>query len=172
MANAPYQRGPRREGGPRRDDHRGGRPPGGGPRKPCVPDIDVTGIRFSGKLHPELFSETAKRSAEKIGSSDPRLNKPTQLRRFYDELTMWVSKVDQGRSAEKSSALLEEYLPFVRMLNAKAAYAEGRELVDCNFVRLLEHCLKEVVDPTSLRSAKLFFEAFLGFYKEVRPKDN
>jgi CRISPR-associated protein Csm2 len=167
MANPTYQKRARHEGGPRRDDRRGGRPSGDGPRGPYVPDVDLTGIRLAGKLDPELFNGVARRAAETIGGPERyQKNKPSQIRRFYDELTMWVAKVEQNPER------FEEYLPFIRMLNAKAAYAEGRELVDRNFVRLLAHCLKAVEDAATLRTAKLFFEAFLGFYKEVRPKDN
>ncbi len=58
---------------------------------------------------------------------------------------------------------------FIRMLNAKAAYAEGRKHVDKSFVDLMAHGLKQVTDPAALRHFKLFFEAFLGFYKAERP---
>lgn len=58
------------------------------------------------------------------------------------------------------------------MLNAKVAYAEGRDLVDKNFVKLLEHCLRQAVDTKTLGYVKLFFEAFLGFYKAERPSDS
>lgn len=51
------------------------------------------------------------------------------------------------------------------MLNAKAAYAKGRNHVTENFVRLISHCLNQVDDIETLRNFKLFFEAFLGFYK-------
>lgn len=137
----------------------------GGERDTHVPDIDVTGITFSGKLEPQLFNEIARRCADTIGRNDRR-NKPSQLRRFYDELVMWNTKVEQHPDR------FEEYQPFILMLNAKAAYAEGRDLVDGNFVKLLDHCLRAITDARSLAIAKLFFEAFLGFYKEFRPREN
>lgn len=131
-----------------------------------VPDIDLSGIQFGGNLEPELFNSVARQTAETIGGSDRYgKNRPSQLRRFYDELVMWAAKVEQ------SPQRFDEYLPFIRMLNAKVAYAEGRELVDQNFVKLLAHCLAQVRDPESLRYVKLFLEAFLGFYKAVRPRD-
>lgn len=79
---------------------------------------------------------------------------------------MWAAKVEQNPKR------FDEYRPFILMLNAKAAYAHGRELVDINFVKLLEHCLRQVTDAETLGYAKLFFEAFLGFYKEVRPRES
>jgi CRISPR-associated protein Csm2 len=44
-------------------------------------------------------------------------------------------------------------------------------LVDGNFVKLLDHCLRQAENPKALGYVKLFFEAFLGFYKEKR-RDN
>ncbi len=125
---------------------------------PALPEI-----RFSGKLDPELFNGTAKQAARAVASSDRDQNKPAQLRRFYDELCMWEEKV--ARQPEK----FEEYLPLIRMLNAKAAYAEGRKLVDSTFVNLFQQTLAEVRDPQSLTACKLFWEAFMGFYKQERP---
>jgi CRISPR-associated protein Csm2 len=112
----------------------------------------------------ELFNEVARQAAETV-SKNTRTNKATQLRRFYDELCMWESKVSRNTSK------FAEYLPYIRMLNAKAAYAKGRGLVDENYTALLNHCLKQVRDSKTLRVCKLFFEAFMGFYKEVGPKN-
>ena len=130
-----------------------------------MPDIVLEGIAFTTPLDPQLFNEIAKRCAVSIGNNQRR-NKPSQLRRFYDELVMWTAKVEQN------PLRFEEYRPFILMLNAKVAYADGRELVDANFSKLLDHCLRQVTDAGTLGYAKLFFEAFLGFYKEVRPRDN
>ncbi len=95
-----------------------------------------------------------------------RANKPTQLRKFYDELCLWETKARNGGKER-----FAEYLPFIRMMNAKAAYAEGRELVDCNYSTLISHCLNQVTDPATMTRCKLFMEAFMGFYKQERPKD-
>jgi CRISPR-associated protein Csm2 len=131
-------------------------------------DIDLNGVAFGATLDPQLFNDIAKRCASTIAGSEKKFNKPSQLRRFYDELVMWATKVEQNPGAEKFA----EYRPFILMLNAKAAYAAGRELVDANFVALLAHCLRQVEDPRALGLVKLFFEAFLGFYKEARPSDS
>lgn len=138
---------------------------GQGQGNPPVPSIDLSKVQFGDNLDPQLFNQVAKDCAKTIGDNR-RCNKPSQLRRFYDELSMWVSKVEQHPER------FAEYRPFILMLNAKAAYAKGRDLIDDNFVNLLAHCLGQADDATKLRQVKLFFEAFLGFYKEVRPKDN
>jgi CRISPR-associated protein Csm2 len=131
--------------------------------------IDVSRIQYKGKkpkeIDPDLFNGVASEVAETIADTKKELNKPTQLRRFYDEIVMWESKA--GINRDKFS----EYLPFIRMINAKVAYALGRGLVDKNFVDLIDHCLKQVETYQDLRHFKLFMEAFMGFYKEKRPKD-
>jgi len=119
-------------------------------------------IRFTKPLDPDLFSTIAQNAAQRIASGGTRVNKSSQLRRFYDELCMWEEKTT--REPEKFA----EFLPFIRMLNAKAAYAEGRDLVNRDFVSLLQHTLKEVNSAETLTICKYFWEAFMGFYKQER----
>ncbi|HHH38162.1 MAG TPA: type III-A CRISPR-associated protein Csm2 [Sedimenticola sp.] len=119
-------------------------------------------IRFrtdDAKIDPDLFDRTAKAAAVTVANCGRDRNKGTQLRRFYDELVMWEEK------ARQNNERFDEYLPFIRMLKAKAAYAEGRKLVDGAFVDLLEQAVDAVGSADDLRVIKLFFEAFLGFYK-------
>ena len=115
-------------------------------------------------LHRELFNTVARQAAELV-AENRSFNKPSQVRKFYDELCMWETKV----SADP--VRFDDYLPFILMLNAKLAYAKGRKLVDDHFAKLIGDSLKQVKDPETLRICKLFFEAFLGFYKELRPSD-
>ncbi len=123
-------------------------------------------IRFTSP-DAELFNSIAKERAQVVRGDDDRVNKPTQLRRFYDELLLWETRVSQ-QPLELQSAKFAECLPFIRMLNAKAAYAEGRKLVDRTFVDLMHHTLSEVSSPQTLTTCKYFWEAFMGFYKQIR----
>ena len=109
----------------------------------------------------DLFDRTAENIA--ISISRPQVknaNKPTQLRGFYDELVMWEQKC---RDLSQEEFL--EQLPLIRMINAKVAYAKGRELVDENYFQLMRHCLGKVENRETLRNCKLFLEAFMGFFK-------
>lgn len=128
--------------------------------------IDTSRIRLkAGKgetLAADLFDSIAEAAARDIANG--KKNKQTQIRRFYDEVVMWEEKI--RRNPERFG----EYLPFLRMINAKAAYARGRDHVDPNFVKLINHCLEQVDSLESLQNFKLFFEAFMGFYKVVGPK--
>ncbi|MCL7421624.1 MAG: type III-A CRISPR-associated protein Csm2 [Methylobacter sp.] len=125
--------------------------------------MDIKLSKTGEKLDPELFNAIARNAAQKVASGGDRVNKATQLRKFYDEIVLWDNKV--LLRPEK----FDEYLPFIRMLNAKVAYAEGRKLVDHNFVNLLNNGLKQVVCAETLHTFKLFMEAFMGFYKQERP---
>lgn len=137
------------------------RPHHGGGNKPPnqeQPTLETNNIQFA-SIKAELFNDTARRTAETLANSKSQVNKSTQIRRFYDELLMWEVKVMQ--SPDK----FNEYLPFILMLNAKVAYAQGRGHVDDNFTRFMSHCLGQVKDAATLSTFKLFFEAMLGFYK-------
>jgi len=126
--------------------------------------LDKQQIKFD-KIDPDLFNKVAQETAKTIAGDNPRAqtNKPTQLRRFYDEIVMWENKVCMYPDR------FDEYLPFIRMLNAKVAYALGRKLVDQSYCDLLSHCLGQVNTPEQMRTFKLFMEAIMGFYKAERP---
>lgn len=125
-------------------------------------------ISFTQPLSPELFDKIADDMAKSIsdsGKADKKeKNKSTQLRKFYDEIVMWDQRVKTN--PEKFA----EYLPLIRMINAKVAYAKGRDLVDESFFNLMKKCLSEVKDEKSFSSCKKFLEAFMGFYKMYQPK--
>ena len=115
------------------------------------------------QITPELFSDTAKECAQVIADNGGRdKNKSTQLRRFYDEICLWQEKVgsDETRFADN--------LPFIRMIAAKVAYANGRKLVDNSFLEFMEKGLKQVDSLKTFKTFKTFMEAFMGFYKQIK----
>jgi CRISPR-associated protein Csm2 len=152
---------PNRPSAPR--DNRGGPGSDYRDRNRDEPTLDTRKIVFA-PLDADLFNGVARQVAETI-AENRNANKPSQIRKFYDELCLWETKVNL------EPARFDDYLPFILMLNAKVAYAKGRRLVDANFVKLIGDSLKQVKNPDTLRLCKLFFEAFLGFYKELRPTD-
>ena len=132
---------------------------GGGHKPPRDLGMEIKFRAQDDRIDPDLFDRTAREAARRVADCRREQNKSTQLRRFYDELVMWEEKVRQAPDK------FEEYLPFIRMLKAKVAYAEGRKLVDHAFVDLMDQTIDFVKTADDLRVAKLFFEAFLGFYK-------
>ncbi|QJD30447.1 type III-A CRISPR-associated protein Csm2 [Methylococcus geothermalis] len=136
----------------------------------------------------KLFDETAKAVAEELANpqlikeigqgknkqwkviedKNKKANAPTQIRKFYDEVCLWAEKT-------QSVEIFERNLPFIKMMNAKAAYARGRELVDDKFVAWFSSCLGQITTANSeglirLHNFRTLFEAFVGFYKLARPK--
>ena len=139
------------------------------------PSFEVTRINLTAdKLPTGLFSSIAEDAAKYAAEWDDTRNKagnqaskPTQLRKFYDEVCMWQAKV------KNDNKQLDKFLPFILMLKAKVAYSEGRKHVNKPYVNVLNHCLTELeTHPKSqtLHNLKLFMEALTGFYKVYGPK--
>jgi CRISPR-associated protein Csm2 len=144
--------------------------------------IALDQIGLSKPLRTDLFSEVAAGWAKEVfiegcknkrgeivrnkeGKPQQQKNKSTQLRRFYDELVMWFEKVQFERTPAEREAKYKEVAPFIQMLVAKVAYAKGRDHVDDCFETLFAYLICQITDAESLRHAKLFMEAFMGFYK-------
>jgi len=154
-------------------------------------DCDISQLTLTAPT-PSLFDSYAKALAEEISQgemltqreewndrerrkvkvwkvhSDKDTNKPTQIRKFYDEGCMWAEKTRSVDDFEKN-------LPFIKMMNAKVAYARGRELVDDKFVAWFSSCLAQIkaadeVGMVTFQNFRTLFEAFIGFYKVARPK--
>lgn len=144
--------------------------PGRGPAREQTAKISVSDIRFGDGLTERSYADIPEQKAQFIADNSNReANKPTQLRRFYDELCLWHEKVNLNASAVEKQSRYQEFAPLIKMLKAKVAYAEGRKHVDENFRTLFAHCIDQIKDARTLGQCKLFFEAFMGFYKAVRP---
>lgn len=124
--------------------------------------LNINEIKFGNDKSAEIFSDIAKRAAKHI-KTNKNVNKTTQLRKFYDELTMWNDRVQLVR--ENKQGKFQELIPFIKMLKAKVAYAEGRKHVDKSFSEVFNRCIDQINNVETLRDAKLFMEAVMGFCK-------
>lgn len=139
---------------------------GGGREAVAEVTISVADIKLANPIPENLFSDIAAEKAQRIHEAGGRdKNKSTQLRKFYDELVMWTDKVHREQTREARSGKYTELAPFIKMMNAKVAYARGRNHVDACFEQMFSHVVRQIADPDSLKHAKLFMEAFMGFYK-------
>lgn len=130
------------------------------------PTISTVDIKFGSDMPATLFADIAEDKAKVIAQAGAgRKNKSTQLRKFYDELVMWHDKVFFERTPTARSSKYNESAPFIKMLVAKVAYAKGRDHVDECFEQLFAHIIRSISSPDTLKHAKLFMEAFMGFYK-------
>ena len=139
-----------------------------------MPTISVSDITLAAPVPVNLFADIAQEKAARIfdAKQGRKINESTQLRKFYDELVMWFDKVHAiGRlePGQKSNDVREDRYcqsaPFIKMMNAKVAYARGRGHVDDCFEQMFSHLIKQISDAETLKHAKLFMEAFMGFYK-------
>ena len=111
-------------------------------------------------LEPDLFSVKAENLAKKVSDEGgDRVNKPSQIRKFYDEVIRFKSEIKINPSE------FSERLPYLQMLNAKAAYASGRNLVSNSFKDFISSALSQVKDKDDFDAFSGFFEAFMGYYK-------
>ena len=123
-------------------------------------------------LNPTLFSDVAEKLADDIYKSGLRkkkdgkykleLNKRTQIRKFYDEVIRLNSLANNKTNPEG----WDNILPYVNMLVAKAAYAEGRNHVTKDFTDFLKESIKQIKDSKDMIVFTNFFEAFMGFYRK------
>lgn len=114
---------------------------------------------------PGLFDTEAENVANKLNEEAGRSNnknRPAQIRRFYDELVGWQERIGGDENKFK------KYEAFIRMMNAKVAYAKGRELVGEEFERWFRECIKSTTSALALDHFRLHFEAVLGFLKALR----
>jgi CRISPR-associated protein Csm2 len=131
-----------------------------------VPTLSVGDIKLQTPVPVELFAGIAQDKAITVAQAGGgRKNKSTQLRKFYDELVMWFDKVHMERTKEAKASKYTEVAPFIKMMNAKVAYAKGRDHVDECFEQMFSHLIRQITDAETLKHAKLFMEAFMGFYK-------
>jgi len=110
----------------------------------------------------ELFNSEAESFADKLNQAAGHLNKSTQIRRFYDELVGWQERINGDDEKFK------QYEAFIKMLNAKVAYAKGRKLVDDQFESWFRECIKSTTSAKALDHFRLHFEAVIGFLKALR----
>ncbi|WP_305046699.1 type III-A CRISPR-associated protein Csm2 [Geoalkalibacter sp.] len=126
--------------------------------------------RAEKQIDPDLFSGVAQTLAREVNQerlqSRDKVNKPTQIRKFYDEVMRYQGMVQA--SPDEFAALL----PYIKMLNAKAAYANGRDLVGTQFKAFIDNSLKQIATREDFDIFCTFFEAFMGFYKFCSEKEN
>jgi CRISPR-associated protein Csm2 len=132
-----------------------------------VATLSVGDIKLAAPLSENLFADIAQEKAARVfdAKAGRKVNESTQLRKFYDELVMWFEKVQLERTKDAKAARYTELAPFVKMMNAKVAYARGRGHVDECFEQMFLHLIRQITDAETLKHAKLFMEAFMGFYK-------
>ncbi|OPY64954.1 MAG: hypothetical protein A4E57_03350 [Syntrophorhabdaceae bacterium PtaU1.Bin034] len=129
--------------------------------------MDITFWKDEAKkqIQPELFSTFAEKLAQTIHSEGERgKNKRTQLRKFYDEVVRFDGML-KGLKQEEVNDEFQRILPYLKMLNAKAAYAMGRGLISSGFRDFIASSLSRINNRDDFQVFAGLFEAFMGFYR-------
>ena len=122
------------------------------------------------KIDPQLYYQKAEALAK--GLISKKLNRRTQIRKFYDEVVrLDIRSRGINLNNPKGKKKWEDTLPLVYMLTAKAAYAEGRKLVSKSFSEFIRNSVEQIKEPPDLKVFATFFEAFMGFYTLHDPKN-
>ncbi|MGY4676978.1 type III-A CRISPR-associated protein Csm2 [Pasteurella sp. P03HT] len=136
-------------------------------------------IKFGNDRPDGIFSDIAEQAAEKIKKDtrdsskiNKENNKTTQLRKFYDELAMWNDRVQKPQTKQAREEEYKNLEAFIKMLKAKVAYAEGRKHINSNFSSVFNECIDQVSSAETLREAKLFMEAVMGYCKLLEVKNS
>ena len=120
-------------------------------------------------VDPALFSKKAEELAKQLAKdhdmSRGKMNKRTQIRKFFDEIT----RLDIAAKSKPDT--WPNVLPMVHMLTAKAAYAKGRDLVSDSFMSFIKQSVDQVEEHKDLNLFASFFEAFMGFYRMHGPSN-
>jgi CRISPR-associated protein Csm2 len=109
-----------------------------------------------------LFDTDAEAIAKTL-SRDPNRNKSSQVRRFYDEVIRYADRHRGTDDPVADKATFARDLPLIRMICARAAYAQARQHVDANFVAFIQDGLRKVSTPEELDNFRALFEAVIGF---------
>ena len=125
--------------------------------------MELSKIKFPAEAGSGIFDSIAEKAAEEIRNS--KVNKKTQIRKFYDELIMWNERVQHSKISKEEKYI--ELEPFIKMLKAKVAYAKGRGHIDEKFQSIFNHCIDRIKDAKTLQHAKLFMEAVTGYSREM-----
>lgn len=122
-------------------------------------------IKFDYTLYSDQAEALAKELADDFRSSR-KANKRSQLRKFYDE----VLRLDTEAKVMQKDKFEERILLRLNLLIAKAAYAQGRELVSPSFVKFIKDWIDQVnKDHGKMKYFTTFFEAVMGFYRLYGP---
>lgn len=106
--------------------------------------------------------------ARAFGSFFANSGKPTsaQLRNFHNDAKALESKLRQGGSRTTQQAY-DEYEHLIKMLNAKVAYAYGRDpgkYVSKEFRDFIHKCVEAIKGPSDFEAFMKFLEGTVGFY--------
>ena len=129
--------------------------------------------REANLVNPEAFSKIAAKLANNVNAEGGRSkNRPSQLRKFYEAIfnLNQRAKIIKKNQREWEITWNTILMQLHRQL-ALVHYAKGRGNVTDAFVKMMEDLINSVKDFKDLDVITHFLEAFMAFYKELRPRE-
>ena len=106
------------------------------------------------RLRRDLLDEKAHELGKYFAKKD-RISS-SQLRNFFNDVRSLEARVKVED--------FQKVLPHIKMLKAKVAYAQGRNLVPFSFKKLISQCVDLIEDERDFGGFVKFFEAIVGFF--------
>lgn len=124
-----------------------------------------------GSINPELVTRWAQEWADKFapkrdnkqGYGGPKPARPinsAQLRRFYGDVKNLEMR---WQNSKKKDQAFRDILPMIKLLKAKAAYANKRTLVPDSFRDWIWDNVDLINNEDDFKAFLLYFEAVVGF---------
>lgn len=116
-------------------------------------------------LDVDLLDEKAKERALSF-----KQLKPTQMRRFYDEIKAIERKIMAGKDIDECEKNFNRDRALIVMLKAKAVYAEKRGVSPREFTQFVFDHVGSVHDLKDFKGFVKAFEAVVAFHKFFAPE--
>lgn len=141
-----------------------------GQQSVSVPNVVKTSFKAT------EFSELIKNKALEVAQAIKReaddnknVNKNTQIRKFFDDLYVVKTKIDSADDKEK---VFKENLPLIYLVASKCAYAKGRKHIGEVFYQFIKSNVLDIETLEDFSKFISYFEATLGYYRYLNPKEN
>lgn len=121
-----------------------------------------------GAIHPELVTKMAQNAAQSFFSGPRDELKASQLRKFYGDVK--TLELRYKNSTNKKSAF-QEILPLIKLLKAKSAYANSREVIPATFKNWIWENVDSISSEKDFLAFLLYFEAVVGFCHGLKGKN-
>lgn len=112
-------------------------------------------------INSELFTKKADEIARIFNNVNTKLNKPSQIRKFYDELFRIKTLIKNLNDYKK-------YYPYIAMVLPKVAYSRGRELISEEFYKFMKWGIENSKNLEDFEVFMNFFEAIIAYYAKYR----
>lgn len=104
-------------------------------------------------MDPKIFCEFPEQLVSKISMTGE--NKSSQIRKFYEEIERWT---------HKEESQFEIYKPYMKMLAAKARYAEEKKVISSEFCQLVNVLVDVATEKfENIFKVKDFMECIIAY---------